>query len=85
MAKKDRVISYTRDLEANKVAPYETKFAGLIRALAEAKAGGCDCLLIAEPSIIGDTHEEMVESLSRLAEADVALRIVERKRTPWKN
>ena len=54
---------------------YESKFAGFIRSCEEAKSTGADCVLINHPLVLGDNYEEMIESLSRLASANVALRI----------
>ena len=85
MAKKAKVISYTRDREANKDAPYATKFAALIQAIAEAKTFGYDTILIAEPWVIGDTYEEITESLSHLAGMGIGLQIVTAKNAPWNN
>lgn len=54
---------------------YEEKFAGFIRACEQARAAGAQQLLIAEPWAIGDTYEEVIESLTRLADAGLALQI----------
>lgn len=85
MAKKAKVISYTRDREANKGAPYFTRFAGFIKGIAEAKTFGCDTIVIAEPWVIGDTYEEIIQSLSHLAGTGVGLQIVTARNVPWKN
>jgi hypothetical protein len=55
---------------------YDEKFAGFIRACAKAKAEHADYIFIAAPWVIGDTYEEAMESLARLAEAGVALKVV---------
>lgn len=57
-------------------SPYEQKFADFIRMLAESKE---QVILISHPQVIGDTYEEIVESLNRLAEAKKQLVIVPRK------
>lgn len=70
-----KAIAYTRAPETRGAAlPYEKKFHSLRVALEEARAKSCD-LVIAQPWIIGDTYEEITESLSRLAEAGVALHV----------
>lgn len=56
-------------------SPYEQKFADFIRMLAETKE---DVVLIHHPEVIGDTYEEIVESLNRLADAKKQLVIVPR-------
>ena len=45
---------------------------------AKAKADGIDHVLIAHPFVLGDTYEEIIESLSRLAEARLALHVAGR-------
>jgi hypothetical protein len=76
---KRKAIAYTRNEETrNQNAPYEIKFGGWIRAVADAKAGGIDSIIISDPWVIGDTYEEIVKSLSRLAGSGVALEIVQR-------
>lgn len=63
---------------------YETKFAEFIRALEENKLArrrgkkGADVMLVAMPQALGDTYEELVESLNRLADARLQLEIVPR-------
>lgn len=57
---------------------YTTKFAGFIQACQEAKDAGAETLVIAQPWVIGDTYEEIIESLSRLADAGLSLTIVQR-------
>ena len=77
MAKKQKAVSYARERGAhNKDAPYAEKFAGFIRVIAHAKVAGCEIIIIARPWVIGDTYEEMNESLSHLAGTNIGLRIV---------
>ena len=52
---------------------YEAKFAGFIRACAQAKAKGIPNVIIAQPQTLGDTYNEIIESLQRLADAGLAL------------
>ena len=77
---KTKVVAYTRDPQTrNTIAPYETKFAEWIKVVAEANATDVKAVLIAEPWVIGDTYEEIVESLSRLGGTSLALQIAQRK------
>jgi hypothetical protein len=77
---KPQGISYARDPSTrNRAAPYEQKFAGLVKAIAQQKPGDIQFLIISEPWVIGDTYEEVVESLSRLAGSNLALCIVQRE------
>ncbi len=55
---------------------YEQKFTSFIQLCEEAKAKKVEQVIIAEPSVIGDTYDEVMESLSRLADAGLALHIV---------
>jgi hypothetical protein len=55
---------------------YQRKFAPFIRMLAEAKAQGALSVLVHHPQVLGDTYAELVESLNRLAAAELALRIL---------
>ncbi len=54
---------------------YETKFADFIQLCRESAKSGVRQVVIANPSVIGDTHDELIESLSRLAEAGLSLSI----------
>ena len=57
---------------------YETKFASFIGMCAEAKAKGLEGVVIHHPQVLGDNYDEMVESLNRLADAELHLAIVPR-------
>lgn len=59
---------------------YEQKFASFIQMCSEAKAKGAEEVIIASPSALGDTYEEVIESLSRLANAELRLHVVGRMR-----
>ena len=73
-------IAYTRDLSTRgKLLPYEEKFAAFIKAIADHRGQNLS-IVISEPWVIGDSYGEMVESLSRLADASLTLAVVERSR-----
>ncbi|MBE0541921.1 MAG: hypothetical protein IH623_11085 [Verrucomicrobia bacterium] len=57
---------------------YEQKFADFIRLCKEAKSKRVGHVIVARPSEIGDTYEEVMESSSRLADAGLALHIAGR-------
>jgi len=58
---------------------YEEKFANLIQFLDAHKGKDePDFLVVAHPAVLGDDYEELVESLGRIAEAGIALRIAGR-------
>ena len=83
MGKYPKVTAYARDRDANKDAPYATKFANFMQTVAQAKATGCSGVLIAEPWVIGDTYEEMIQSLSYLAGTSLGLQIATAQKSPW--
>jgi hypothetical protein len=64
---------------------YEEKFADFIRLCSEAKANGTAQVVIGYPWVLGDTYEELIESLSRLADAGLTLHIGARKDWPSLN
>lgn len=57
---------------------YETKFAGLTALCKNAEKDGLEVVVVAAPWVLGDTHAEIVESLSRIADADLRLGIASR-------
>lgn len=76
MAKNQKAMAYAKEHEAHdKNAPYAEKFAGFIRAIAQAIANGCEVIIITGPRVIGDTYDEVIESLSRLAGTGIGLNI----------
>lgn len=54
---------------------YETKFADLLAMIADNVARGVEGVLINDPGQLGDTLDEIVESLNRLADAKLTLMI----------
>jgi hypothetical protein len=85
MADNQKLLPYVRDREANQDAPYATKFATFIEAVANAQATGCTAIVIMEPWVIGDTYEEITHSLSHLSGTGISLQIVTAPHTPWNN
>jgi hypothetical protein len=57
---------------------YEKKFADFIRLCAETKASGVKQVVVAYPWVLGDNYQEVIESLSRLADAGLALQVAAR-------
>lgn len=66
-------------------ANYESKFTNFIRLCAEAKTKGTDSVVVAFPWVLGDNYDEVIESLSRLADAGLNLNIAARKDWPSQN
>ncbi len=62
----------------NMPSEYEEKFAAFIRLCSEAKAKGATQVSVAFPWVLGDTYDEIIESLSRLADAGLLLQIAAR-------
>ncbi|MGO8696263.1 MAG: hypothetical protein ACLQVY_00885 [Limisphaerales bacterium] len=63
---------------------YEEKFEHFIKLCAKAKADGVSEVIVAVPWVIGDTYDEIVESIGRLADAGLALRCLGRASNPLK-
>ena len=66
-------------------AGYESKFADFIKMCAETKAGGVKHVLVAYPWVLGDNYQEIIESLSRLADAGLALHVQARAQSASRN
>jgi len=64
-------------MKHNRTIPpgYEVKFQSFIKLCEKAKADQLECLVVAEPWMIGDNYDEVMESLARVAEVGLALRI----------
>ena len=54
---------------------YEKKFAGLLALCEDAKRDQFDVVVIHHPEVLGDTYDEIVESLNRIADAGLKLTI----------
>lgn len=52
---------------------YEEKFAQFIQLCDDAKDGNVETILIPTPNVLGDTYEEIIESLSRIAKSGAML------------
>ena len=63
---------------------YEKKFETFIKLCAKAKAEGHSELIVAAPWVIGDTYDEVIESIGRLADVGLALRCIGRVFNPLK-
>ena len=68
----------TKTENANGPAGYVKKFKRFIEMCRQAKRD--DVVTIATPHALGDSYEEIVESLNRLSDAEAILRIVPRSR-----
>ena len=76
MATKPNTAIYKRAPETRgQKQAFESKFAGLIKMCERSKHSGIRNVVIAWPWVIGDTYEEVIESLSRLAETGIVLHI----------
>ena len=62
----------------NPLKDYEKKFADFIEMCEKARQGNIPQVIIHHPSVLGDTYEEVIESLSRLADVGLTLRITSR-------
>ena len=57
---------------------YEKKFANFIRICTKSKSKGAHTVIVAVPWVLGDDYDEVMESLSRLADAGLHLQITAR-------
>jgi len=64
---------------------YEKKFADFIKLCADSKKQGIPEIVVGYPWVLGDNYEELVESLSRLADAGLSLHIASRRDWPSRN
>lgn len=69
----------------NTPSDYEKKFADFIKLCSEANANGISQVIVPFPWVLGDTYEELIESLSRLADANLSLNIASRENWPSRN
>lgn len=54
----------------------ERKYANFNRMLKDAKTNAIDEVNVAYPWVLGDDYEEIIENLSRIADAGLTLRII---------
>lgn len=57
---------------------YEQKFADFLRMCDQAKKEHLEVVVVHDPETLGDDYAEIVESLNRLADANLRLSIVPR-------
>ena len=57
---------------------YVKKFSHFIEMFEKAKQDNTHQVMIDHPSVLGDTYEEVIESLSRLADAELSLCVASR-------
>ncbi len=74
--KNARAVTYARELGTSTDARYEDKFDALVRLCEGAPAAGADAVVVAAPEALGDTYGEVMESLRRIARAELAIIIV---------
>ena len=55
------------------------KFDGLQRLIEKAKSDGIAIIVVHHPEVLGDTYEELVLNLNKLADAGLSLTIVPAK------
>jgi Mrp family chromosome partitioning ATPase len=55
---------------------YEEKLSNLIKLCNEAKSRAAEFVIIDHPQVLGDTYEEIIESLNQIADADLKLLIL---------
>lgn len=69
---KFRFASYARDMTLQM-----DKFKQLDRLVSKAKTkGDVDAVVVASPQVLGDTYDELVANLNKLADAELAVVVV---------
>jgi hypothetical protein len=59
-----------------KQSTYEKKYKSFLSRIRQAKKNNVTLFVVAKPQELGDTYEEIIESLNRLADADLNLAIL---------
>ena len=62
----------------NPLEDYEKKFSDFIEMCEKTRQDNVPQVIIDHPSVLGDTYEEVIESLSRLADAELSMYIASR-------
>lgn len=57
---------------------YDRKYEALLQRIQEAKKNGITLFVVSEPQELGETYGDVMESLNRLADADLNLAILPR-------
>ena len=76
-----KAVTYERELNTSANIDYETKFDELVRLCKEAPSQA-DAVVIASPQVLGDSYDEVMESLRRIANVGLAIIIVPEDRPP---
>jgi hypothetical protein len=71
-----KVVLYARELSTPTDVHYEDKFDELIRLCKEAQSSQADLVVVAAPQVLGDNYGEVMESLRRIASAELAVFVV---------
>ena len=66
-----RAVSYARDMSVK-----TNKFVEFDRLIREAKELAADTVLVQSPQVLGDNYDELIDNLTKLANAELALVIV---------
>ncbi len=77
--KEAKVVTYARELNTPTNIAYETKFDELVRLCKEAPSQA-DAVVMAAPQVLGDSYDEVMESLRRIANVGLAIIIVHAER-----
>ena len=73
--KQTKAVQYVRDIKATRDLPYEQKFNDFLKLCAESKQKQFEVILVAFPEILGDSHEEVMRTLSHAAEAGLMIAV----------
>ena len=72
---KQQAAAYHRERTPGDTRTYSEKFSGLIKVIEDCRGDDTKMVIIAYPWVLGDTLEEIEESLGRIGEAGLTLAI----------
>ena len=76
MAEKRKAVSYARELAVFIAGvPYEQKFSGFLQCCEYARKAGAEIVMVAYAEVLGDTYEELCQSLRLIAKHELTLAI----------
>lgn len=58
---------------------YEKKYRALLQRIHDAQANGITLFVVQKPEELGETYQDLIETLNRLADADLNLAILPRE------
>ena len=73
-----KAAGYIRNFKKTENISYEEKFSGLFDICEQAESGKYEAVIIKYPEVLGDTEEELIRSMSLIADAGLVLIVTEK-------